>query len=98
MYVIRHKTDPRFYWTNAGGYVLGIAEVFSTREHDLPSEGEWIDVGTAAEQHAALKRLHAAFDELLDLTEDCLDADEAPAFREAYRLAQTVITTYEARP
>lgn len=91
MYVIRHKADPRFYWTNADGYVLGIAEVFSTREHDLPSEGEWIDVGHAAVMYDALKRLHDAFDELLDLT-------DTPVFREVYRLAQTVITTYEARP
>ena len=94
MYVIRHKTDPRFYWTNDDGYVLGIAEVFSTREHDLPPEGEWIDVGHAAVMYDALKRLHDAFDELLDLT----DTADTPAFREAYRLAQTVITTYEARP
>lgn len=98
MYVIRHKTDPRFYWTKADGYVLGIAEIFSTREPELPPEGQWLEVGTAAELHAALKRLHAAFDELLDMTEHSLDADEAPAFREAYRLAQTVITTHEARP
>ena len=98
MYVIRHKTDPRFYWTNADGYVLGIAEIFSTREPKLPTEGQWLDVGTAAELYAALKRLHKAFDDLLDMTEDCLDPYDAPAFREAYRLAQTVITTYEARP
>ena len=95
MYVIRHKTDPRFYWTNADGYVLGIAEVFSTREPELPPEGEWIDVGHAAVMYDALKRLHDAFDELLDKTEHWLDT---PVFREAYRLAQTVITTYEARP
>lgn len=98
MYAIRHKADPRFYWTHADGYVLGIAEIFSTRERELPPEGEWIDVGHAAAVYDALKRLRDAFDELLDKTEHCLDTDDAPVFREAYRLAQTVITTYEARP